>query len=153
MPLPRMTHVRASGTVKVWKETPIITGTVLAVADSNELNYHAMDAILTHLRLTKGDVSANKNDAKSMEGLSFVNNANAVGVHNMLPGGDSKVLLTDLLVNAIKQFGQRDNGMSMDELAQHASRYNFNANDVRIAMRTLAAEGRVYQTHDNRFNV
>lgn len=85
MPLPRMTHVRASGTVKVWKETPIITGTVIAIADSNELNYHALDAILTHLRLTKGDVSADK--LKSVDTPSFVNNAAAIGAQNVLPGG------------------------------------------------------------------
>ncbi|KAG5509061.1 hypothetical protein JKF63_06069 [Porcisia hertigi] len=146
-PIPLNTHVRASGTVNVWQQTPIVTGTVVSMADSNELNYHMLDAILTHFRLTQG----NKHAAST--GASMQNTASAVGIQNMLPGGDNKVLLTDLLISFIKQHGNGDAGMLMDELTMLAQRYNFTYGDVRTAMRTLAAEGKVYQTHDNRFSI
>ncbi|KAG5509210.1 hypothetical protein GH5_06290 [Leishmania sp. Ghana 2012 LV757] len=146
-PIPLNTHVRASGTVNVWQQTPIVTGTVVSMADSNEINYHMLDAILTHFRLTQG------NKRPSQSGTSVQNTASAIGVQNMLPGGDNKVLLTDLLVSFIKQHGGAGAGMSMDELTMAAQRYSFTHGDVRTAMRTLAAEGKVYQTHDNRFNI
>jgi replication factor A2 len=146
-PIPLNTHVRASGTVNVWQQSPIVTGTVVAMADSNEMNYHMLDAILTHFRLTQGNKRA------SGSGASVQNSAAAVGVQNMLPGGDNKVLLTDLLVSFIRQNNNGDAGMSMDELTMAAQRYSFTPGDVRTAMRTLAAEGKVYQTHDNRFNI
>nr|Q23697.1 RecName: Full=Replication protein A 28 kDa subunit; Short=RP-A p28; AltName: Full=Replication factor A protein 2; Short=RF-A protein 2 [Crithidia fasciculata]CAA80683.1 28 kilodalton subunit of replication protein A [Crithidia fasciculata] len=149
-PIPLNTHVRASGTVNVWQQSPIVTGTVVSMADSNEMNYHMLDAILTHLRLTQGNKRAAGNIGS---GASVQNSAAAVGVQNMLPGGDNKVLLTDLLVSFIKQNGHGDAGMSMDELTMAAQRYSFTPGDVRTAMRTLAAEGKVYQTHDNRFNI
>ncbi|CAM42047.1 putative replication Factor A 28 kDa subunit [Leishmania braziliensis MHOM/BR/75/M2904] len=146
-PIPLNAHVRASGTVNVWQQTPIVTGTVVSMADSNEMNYHMLDAILTHFRLTQG------NKRTQHSGASVQNTASAVGMHNMLPGGDNKVLLTDLLVSFIKQHGSGGAGMSMDELTMAAQRYSFTHGDVRTAMRTLAAEGKVYQTHDNRFNI
>ncbi|AIN96755.1 replication Factor A 28 kDa subunit, putative [Leishmania panamensis] len=146
-PIPLNAHVRASGTVNVWQQTPIVTGTVVSMADSNEMNYHMLDAILTHFRLTQG------NKRTQHSGASVQNTASAVGMHNMLPGGDNKVLLTDLLVSFIKQHGSSGAGMSMDELTMAAQRYSFTHGDVRTAMRTLAAEGKVYQTHDNRFNI
>lgn len=147
-PLPLHTHVRASGSVKVWQDAPVVTGTVVSVADSNELNYHALDAILTHLRLTQG----NKRPT-GVDGAAVMNTASAIGARNLLPGGDTKVLLTDLLVSVIRQAGNGDMGLSMDEMAAAAQRYSFGPNDVRAALRTLASEGKVYQTHDNRFNV
>lgn len=146
-PIPLNSHVRASGTVNVWQQAPIVTGTVVSMSDSNEMNYHMLDAILTHYRLTQGNKRA------PTGGASMQNSAAAVGVQNVLPGGDNKVLLTDLLVSFIKQHGSGDAGMSMDELTMAAQRYSFTPGDVRTAMRTLAAEGKVYQTHDNRFNI
>ncbi|GET87212.1 replication Factor A 28 kDa subunit, putative [Leishmania tarentolae] len=149
-PLPLNTHVRASGTVNVWQQTPIVTGTVVSMADSNEMNYHMLDAILTHFRLTQGNKRA---ATGSGGGASLQNTASAVGMHNLLPGGDNKVLLTDLLVSFIRQSGNSGAGMSMDDLTMSAQRYGFTHGDVRTAMRTLASEGKVYQTHDNRFNI
>ncbi|KAK7196552.1 replication Factor A 28 kDa subunit [Novymonas esmeraldas] len=146
-PIPLNTHVRASGTVNVWQQAPIVTGTVVSMADSNEMNYHMLDAILTHFRLTQGNKRA------PATGASMHNTAAAVGARNVLPGGENKVLLTDLLISCIKQNGNGDAGMSMDELTMSAQRYSFTPGDVRIALRTLAAEGKVYQTHDNRFNI
>ncbi|EPY34960.1 replication factor A2 [Angomonas deanei] len=147
-PLPLNSHVRASGSVKVWQDAPVVTGTVVAVADSNELNYHALDAILTHLRLTKGN-------RRPVEGKSSLTNTpGAVGVQNMLPGGSSNVPLTDLLVSVIRQNANgSDSGMSMDELVVSAQGYGFSSKDVGAALRILASEGKVYQMHDNRFNI
>ncbi|EPY32092.1 replication factor A2 [Strigomonas culicis] len=149
-PLPINSHVRASGTVKIWQDAPVVTGNVVAVVDSNELNYHLLDAVLTHLRLTQGNRRPQEQGSKA----SVTNTAAAVGVKNMLPGGDTKILLTDLLVNLIRQNAHGgDSGMSMDELTAAAQRYNFGSSDVFAAMRTLAAEGTVYQMHDNRFAI
>ncbi|EKF38640.1 replication Factor A 28 kDa subunit, putative [Trypanosoma cruzi marinkellei] len=148
-PLPVQCYVRASGTVKVWQNAPIVTGTVRLVSDCNELNYHYLDVILTHLRLTRGDKHAK--DEGAVPAVS--NTASTLGVQNMLPGGGGKVFATDVLLNAIKQNARGDVGLTMDELAAAARQYGFSVNDVRVALRTLAAEGSVYQTHDNRFNI
>lgn len=150
-PLPLNSHVRASGSVKVWQDAPVVTGTVVAMADSNEMNFHMLDAVLTHLRLAQGD---KRPAADSATGASVQNSSAAVGVQNVLPGGNTTILLTDLLYNAIKQSGGGGGmGMTMDELTVAVQRYNFGPTDVRAAMRTLSAEGKAYQTHDNRFNV
>lgn len=161
-PIPLGCHVRASGTLKVWQGTPVVTGTVTAIADSNELNYHLLDAILTHLRLTRGNHhpgSSNQNNAFTRNGItsgdggSIKNNAAAVGLHNVLPGGHDNVPVTDLIVDAIRKNGNGDVGLSMDEIIAALKRYNISATDVRGALRVLAGEGQVYQTHDNRFNI
>ncbi|RNF08346.1 replication Factor A 28 kDa subunit [Trypanosoma rangeli] len=148
-PLPVQCYVRVSGTVKVWQNAPIVTGTVRLVSDCNELNYHYLDAILTHLRLSKGNKHAK--DEAAVPAVS--NTASTLGVQNMLPGGEGKVFATDVLLNAIKQNARSDVGLTMDELTAAARQYGFSVNDVRVALRTLAAEGSVYQTHDNRFNI
>ncbi|KEG08791.1 putative replication Factor A 28 kDa subunit [Trypanosoma grayi] len=147
-PLPVQCYVRASGTVKVWQNAPIVTGTVRLVSDCNELSYHFLDAILTHLRLTKGNKHAKEDAVPAVS-----NRASTLGVQNMLPGGDGKVFATDVLLNAIKQNARGDVGLTMDELTAAARQFGFSVSDVRAALRTLAAEGSVYQTHDNRFNI
>lgn len=148
--LPLHSYVRASGTVKVWQDKPIVTGGVRLISDCNELTFHFLDALLTHLRITQGNRQPRD---LSNKGASVTNSAQGVGIQNMLPGGDEKIYATDLLLNVIKQNAKGDQGLSMDDLAMAAQRYNFSMADVRIALRTLAAEGKVYQTHDNRFNV
>ncbi|CCW65483.1 unnamed protein product [Phytomonas sp. EM1] len=147
-PLPLHTHVRASGSVKVWQDAPVVTGSVVGIADSNEMNFHLLDAILTHLRLVKGE----KREAAAPGGFAM-NTAAAVGAQNILPGGDTKIPLTDLLISVIQRSGNPDVGLSMDELIAAAQQYNFGPGDVRNALRILASEGKIYQTHDNRFNI
>ncbi|KAH9600809.1 Replication protein A [Trypanosoma melophagium] len=148
-PLPLQCFVRAGGTVKVWQDALIVTGTVRLVSDCNELNYHYLDAILTHLRLTQGNRHAKTETATP----AVSNTASVIGGQNVLPGGGAKVFATDVLLNAIKQNGKGDVGLTMDELTAVAGKYGFGVSDVRVALRSLAAEGSVYQTHDNRFNV
>lgn len=58
-PHPRNHYVFAVGMVKVFQDKPILTGTVRLVADCNEITYHFLDVISTHLRLTQGEVKAN----------------------------------------------------------------------------------------------
>lgn len=152
-PLPTQCYVRAAGTVKMWQGAPIVTGTVRLVSDCNELNYHFLDVVLTHLRLTKGNKHpvGGKERGEAVPAVS--NTASALGLQNMLPGGDGKIFVTDVLLNAIKNNARGDVGLTMDELTVAARQYGFSVNDVRVALRTLAAEGSVYQTHDNRFNI
>lgn len=154
-PIPLYTHVRASGTVKVWRDTLMVTGSVTTVNDSNEINYHMLDAILTHLRLTKGDVPFNSNKPKveTKDVPMMMNTASGVGARNELPGGATNVSLEDLLVRIITQNPNMEGGMSMDELAKKSEQYGFNMSDVRMAIRLLCHDGRVYQTHDNRFSI
>lgn len=150
-PIPINSHVRASGSVKVWQDAPVVTGTVVGLADSNEMNFHMLDAVLTHLRLTQG----NRRPAEGAPGAeaSVLNTSAAVGAQNVFPGGDSKIPLTELLVAVIRQSNHGDMGLSMDELIMAAQKYNFGPGDVRTAMRALSSEGRVYQTHENRFSI
>ncbi|KAG8348310.1 OB fold nucleic acid binding domain [Trypanosoma vivax] len=147
-PLPLQCYVRAAGTVKMWQNAPIVTGTVRLVSDNNELNYHFLDVILTHLRLTRGDKKPS-----SSAGLTVSNTVSAVGLQNVIPGGENKLFATDVLLNTIRQKSHGDVGLSMDELTAAAQPYGFNAHDVRMAMRTLTEEGKVYQTHDHKFNI
>lgn len=160
-PIPVGCHVRASGTLKVWQGTPVVTGTVTAIADSNELNYHLLDAILTHLRLTRGNHHPNsnsssasvKNSAAAGNGGVIKNTAAAVGFQNLLPGGSDDVPVTDLIVDAIRKNGNGDIGLSIDDIVAALKKYNVTVTDVRGALRVLAGEGQIYQTHDSRFNI
>ncbi|CCD13058.1 unnamed protein product [Trypanosoma congolense IL3000] len=147
-PLPQQCYVRAAGTVKMWQNAPIVTGTVRLVSDCNELNYHFLDVILTHLRLTRGERRSTGNVPAAVS-----NTASAVGLQNMMPGGEEKLYATDVVLNTIKQKARGDDGLSMDEITAAAQHYGFNAQDVRAAIRTLSEEGKIYQTHDFKFNI
>lgn len=147
-PIPIGSHVRAAGTVKMWQASPVVTGTVVAMADTNELNYHMLDAILTHLRLTQG----NKRPTAGSGG--FVHNTpEGVGHANMLPGGMDKIPVVDLVVNVIRGSSSGDVGLSMDEIIAALQRYHCDASEVRGALRVLVSEGKIYETHDKRFNI
>lgn len=146
--LPLQCYVRAAGTVKMWQNSPIVTGTVRLVSDCNELNYHFLDVILTHLRLTQGSRRPN-----SAAPAAVPNTASAVGVQNMFPGGDGKVFTTDVVINTIRQKARGEEGLSMDEISAAALQYGFSGQDVRNAIRTLMEEGKIYQTHDCKFGI
>jgi replication factor A2 len=47
--------VRATGTVKTFQDQPTLTGNVRAMEDMNEMTFHFLDTILTHLRIKNGD--------------------------------------------------------------------------------------------------
>ncbi|CCW72038.1 unnamed protein product [Phytomonas sp. Hart1] len=107
-----------------------------------------LDALLTHLRLVMGE----KREAAETGGV-VLNTAAAVGAQNVLPGGNTKITLTDLLISVIQRSSNPDIGLSMDELIAAAQQYDFGPGDVRNALRLLSSEGKIYQTHDNRFNI
>eukprot|EP00796_Vickermania_ingenoplastis_P000995 gene995-590_t len=148
--IPIGSHVRAAGTIKVWQGTPVVTGTVMPIADSNELNYHFLDAILTHLRLTQGN---RRPSGAGAAGGAVKNTAAAVGAMNMLPGGNEQVPVTDLIVSIIRQRGSGETGLSMDEIITNLRAYNCGLPEARDALRILTSEGKIYETHDGRFNI
>lgn len=147
-PIPLGSHVRASGTVKTWQGSPVVTGITTAILDSNELNYHMLDAVLTHLRLIRGD----KRVAGQAVGGAIRNTAGVIGIQNVLPAGEN-IPVTDLILDSIRKSSDGDSGLSIDEIIAYVKRFGVGGTEVRGALRVLVSEGQIYQTHDNRFNM
>lgn len=140
VPLPVQTVVRASGTLKIWNELPLVTGSVRMVADSNEITFHLLDSILTHLRITKGPIPSSKS---APAGNPYAAAAAATGAQaNLRPGEHHTV--TDVVITALKS-NRGPSGTSIQQVADYAARYNFSLQEVRAAIKTLSTEGAIYQ--------
>ena len=47
-------YVKVSGNVKKWGEKTVVSGTVKPIDNENEITYHFLETIMTHLRCTQG---------------------------------------------------------------------------------------------------
>lgn len=138
--------LRASGTVKIWQNAPVITGHVRQIVDTNELTVHLLDALRTHLRITRGAKTTGQTPA-----LNAPLTPNSVNVSAQPVGPQDKVSIFVAIERAIKQSGS-PRGLNVDEVTTAISRFGFNTLDVRAALRQMVNEGKCYTTGDGRYS-
>jgi replication factor A2 len=154
--LPLNSFLRASGNVKVWQERPLVTGSARPIADCNELTFHFLDAVLTHLRITRGG-RPSKSQQLEMRELTEAGRAappsaaNALGGLPLRVGAGEKIYCSDVVLHLIKHSGKVD-GVTVDELVKGAAPYQFGVQDVRTALRALSKEAKVFEMDRDRFS-
>jgi replication factor A2 len=148
--LPVGHYVRASGSVKIWQDKPVITGTVRNASDANELTFHLLDAVLTHLRITRGPVPQTAAPAAAPSAMS------SYGSIGGAPGGTSEKLFPNDVVTAILKNHAKTQGgsagMTQEEVAVQAQRHGTSIMEVRTAMKSLLSEGKIYNVDNTHFS-
>lgn len=138
--------VRATGSIKVWQDKPIVTGTVRHSVDNNELTFHLLDAALTHLRITRGPVPAHKAAAAA----PYAASSSAGGaLHGM--ASHEKIYPTDAVLAILKSRSDAGGGLTQEEIATEAQRYGISIAEIRSAMKSLLQEGRVFNVDNTRY--
>ena len=151
VPLQLQTVVRASGTLKIWNELPLVTGSVRLVADSNEITFHLLDSILTHLRITKGPIPSSGVSSKPQtQGNPYAAAAQSAATVGSGEGG--KLLVSDVITTAVRSQGGTL-GLTMQQIADYASRHGFSLQDVRLAMKDMSTHGNIYQSDADHYMV
>lgn len=159
--LPVGTYMRACGNVRTWQDKPMLTGSVRFMNDNNEMLYHFLDVILTHLRLTQGPKSApaartapsSEQGIKSagMGGGSAQPSAAAVAPRG--PQGEiDPVSLENAVRRALMQGKRSAAGVNFDDICSAVANHGYTAMDVKSTLRRMMDEGNIYSTDDVHYN-
>jgi replication factor A2 len=150
--VPTGQFVRCSGSVKVWMDSPLVTGTVRIIFDANEFTYHLLESALTHLRISLGS-RRRSSSAGAAPGAANAASAAGAAAATGMGGADAggKIICTEAVLRSIRNSGRKDLGLSVDEISSGVARHGFSATDVRTALRSLCAEGKVFLSGENRY--
>lgn len=142
-------YVRIMGTIKSFNNKKHVTAQVIRqVTDFNEIPYHFLEAVATHLHFTRGP--KNEGGAGS-NGDSRPTNLYGVKQEDTAMGGTSASYLFGLsagaqkVVQVLRKYPDTNEGVNVSLIAQQAK---MSLHEVRQARDELVSEGRVYTTHD-----
>jgi len=136
--------VRVAGSVKMWQDKPVVTGTIQVLTYNEELTYHLFDALLTHLRITQGARAQTKLLQSGLgQGARPSSGPQA-------PTAD-RLSCTDAVVRTIQTSPRKETGLTIEEITQSVASYGYPIQDIRQAIRTLKDNGNVYEVSMNRF--
>ncbi|KAL0139515.1 hypothetical protein V8B55DRAFT_1524729 [Mucor lusitanicus] len=125
------TYVRINGRINSFSSRISVVGHALRpITDFNELSYHFLDCINTHLLFTKPGSSQYKADNMQIDG----------------PGAPTS--LNDKVSQAIKEFDSSEEGASIDQLVQKF-RGMHTESEIRDSIDYLMTDGQCYTTIDS----
>eukprot|EP01114_Cavostelium_apophysatum_P014208 TRINITY_DN3629_c0_g1_i1.p1 TRINITY_DN3629_c0_g1~~TRINITY_DN3629_c0_g1_i1.p1 ORF type:complete len:285 (-),score=42.10 TRINITY_DN3629_c0_g1_i1:42-836(-) len=130
-------YVRAIGQFRSFNQKKSIVGRFVPITDHNEVTFHFLEAIQTHLFFTRGAPQQNVGVQQNAGGFSNYN-APVTGPNTAFLGELENMVL-QVLRNSVNQ----TEGSSVTYIAQQLSRP---VNDVRRAIDFLSNEGHVYST-------
>lgn len=144
--LPVGSYVRSSGTVKVWQDKPVITGTVRLVSDCNEFTFHMLEVVLTHQRITRGPVPRVAAAPRPVQVETAPYGAPVQAGEKLYP--------SDIVASILKNHARTDasGGLTKEEVAAQAQRYGITIGDVLKAMKELVQEGKVFTVDQHRYS-
>jgi replication factor A2 len=134
--------LRAVGTVKIFQDKPMITGTVRGIS-SNELYYHFLDTVLTHLRLTQGP----RDSAANSPSAARVTPAASPALGMKASGGHS---IEDAIKRVIQGANQRD-GLTIDAISNALTPLGYQIGETRQAVKHLTSQGVLYTVDEIHF--
>ncbi len=156
--LPIGQFIRCSGSVKVWMDSPLVTGSIRVILDANEFTYHLLECTLTHLRISQGTRSAKRSASagvpqqqQQQQQMMMMGGMQQQQQQQGGAMGGGNVPCTEAVLRAIRGSGRKDLGLSVEEIAAAVARYSFSTSDVRNALRSLSGEGKVFLCGDNRY--
>jgi len=146
-----MTYVRVVGKIRIFQNAKQITAfDVRPVKDFNEVTYHMIHSIQTHLRHTTqsaaGDAtSGGFNNQAFGYGAAPAQSAPAAGG---LQGADSEFTeIQKLVLNIIEQRGSGEAGCEFGDVKSELGA-RFNESQLRESIEFLSSEGHLYSTID-----
>ncbi|KAI8391003.1 uncharacterized protein BYT42DRAFT_555231 [Radiomyces spectabilis] len=126
------TYVRVAGRINSFNhKTSVVAFLIRPITDFNEISYHFLDAVYTHVNLTKGSRDSHMQRADYSQSSAV---ASGNQVHN-------RVLET------LKEYRDNDEGAHVEEIIQKLQSV-CTEGQVREAIEYLTNEGHCYQTID-----
>ncbi|KAL9558526.1 hypothetical protein MBANPS3_000862 [Mucor bainieri] len=124
------TYVRINGRINSFSNRiSVVAHYMRPITDFNEMSYHFLDAINTHLMFTKPGSSQYKTEQMQIDG----------------PGASSS--LNDKVSQAIKEFDSSEEGASIDQLIQKFHGLHTES-EIRESIEYLLTDGQCYATVD-----
>ncbi|CUG92210.1 replication factor A 28 kDa, putative, partial [Bodo saltans] len=123
-------------------------------SDANELTFHLLDAVLTHLRITRGPVPQSAASAVVSTAFNNANQQHGAYGSDAAGGAGQKLFPNDVVTAIIKNFARTQNGsvgITQEEVAMQAQRHGTSISEVRTAMKSLLNEGKIFNVDNTHF--
>jgi replication factor A2 len=148
-------YVRVVGNIRVINsgEMSVVGFQVMPITDFNEITFHNLEALSTHLRNTKGPAGGNAGgqqggnmQQQQQMGNNNMNNANVINANGNSGGNGGGDSVQDQVMNIFNQDNSADAGTHVDQVCQQLS--SIPRADILKAIEFLSDEGHLYSTID-----
>ncbi|KAJ1656709.1 Replication factor A protein 2 [Dispira simplex] len=149
------TYVRVVANVRFFaNKCQVYISKIKPVTDMNEITFHFLNAIHTHLELTRGSAPQAPGKTAGMDfGLSKDNPYQAASATAMSFGGDNTgnlgfTPIQDKVLQLAQNYMDRDEGVHINVICQQL-RNAFSPTEVQQTVEWLSNEGHLYNTVDD----
>ncbi|CAG8729194.1 7785_t:CDS:2, partial [Acaulospora morrowiae] len=141
-------YIRASGTLKEFKSIKsFIAYSIRPITDHNEISYHFIEVIHTHLSLIKGNNNRmSQGSASTITGSVY--DPSQVNKNNSNTGAFTSKLHKEVF-DLVARNADNEVGMKIDDICRALAFQYGSDNNVRNAIDDLVSEGQLYNTSDD----
>ncbi|RHZ77836.1 hypothetical protein Glove_172g36 [Diversispora epigaea] len=143
-------YIRVSGNLKVFKNVRNIVALsfgVRPITDFNEISYHIIEVIHTHLSLLNKNNQLNNNKQQLASGSIYESRSS--NVTNSVQGGTFTSKLHKEIYDLVSQNRETEIGLNINDICQ-ALAFQYGSDDhVKNAIDELINEGQLYNTADD----